>query len=303
MLAVLAAGWVAIVVVGTRRGWGDSLALGEILRLAGVAALLSIAVGIAVRVAWGAFAGRGIELAPGRGGRSVWIVLAAAAAGIFAAWQTRIAELTVPQMVMATVAAPGGAAGALAHFTFARQRLVSRIVSTKTARDATWLSSLPGTPEAEVLERVIAPHLGTLPGLRVVRNPSPGGLYSHLLIRGQKVAVVRAVGCAPGQLQWSGAALMVSSPGSIFPSVLLDPSVAAATALLRDALSVDGHEVLPLLVVLPVAAGQFGMPDQAPIPRVVLSPDAPALITEWLADGLPLVDQEYLAYAASTVIR
>lgn len=102
-----------------------------------------------------------------------------------------------------------GAAGLASYTTnvLARQRSLNNSIPLKTLRDNNSFGTLPGGVAADLLDQDCTV-LYRIPGVRVIRAANENALVSHFIVRGDKVALLKAVLAPGGTYRWSGPSLM-----------------------------------------------------------------------------------------------
>lgn len=114
----------------------------------------------------------------------------------------------------------GAALGESLTTAVARQRRANAVLGRKALRVSDTFGRGPGGVVNDLLNRDLL-QLLALPGARVVRVPEANALFTHAVVCGDRVALLRAVIAPAGTLRWSGPTLLHEREGQAWPEEIL----------------------------------------------------------------------------------
>lgn len=104
----------------------------------------------------------------------------------------------------------------------AKKRTLDALVDSKTLKANNLYGRLPGGAAADLLDSSLMA-LCALPSVRILRNPDDTSLFSHAVVSGNRIALVKAILATNGIYRWSGPSLMRDNlrQGNIFPEEIV----------------------------------------------------------------------------------
>lgn len=173
------------------------------------------------------------------------------------------------------------------------QRDLDKVLPLDTLRTHSLYGALPGGVAADLLDKDCAA-LFAIPSVRAMRSPKEGGFFSHALVSGNRVALVRAIVASPGHYRWSGPSLLRES-ASGYPEEVMKGAYAEH---LQQVLKQAGPKVeinsWLLLYTNPPGAPVFST-GNALCPQVAEAGEGLDRIGEFLAQSEPVVNQKRVA--------
>lgn len=127
-------------------------------------------------------------------------------------------------------------------------RANAKIVKTKTLLTHEVFGTTPPGYAPALLNQHLIRHLHEHPTARLVQHHDPTMFFSHALVDGDHIVLLRALGAPSGTYQWSGASLLFTD-GATFQSAL-EGDYAAAVRRLTKKLTKKGT-VTTAIVVIP----------------------------------------------------
>lgn len=114
------------------------------------------------------------------------------------------------------------AATYVATYYLKMQKRLDSFVSMKPLRESNVFGMLPGGVSADLLNRDLSTFCDH-PAMRMMRSPEESKPFSHALIVGEKVAIVRSLMASGGRYRWSGPSLLRDQAGSYPQEVMRGP--------------------------------------------------------------------------------
>lgn len=169
------------------------------------------------------------------------IALLAATATAIASTRTENAAAFIASLIPALFA--GALTGDATHVIHQDRRIFKK----KDLREYNRFGSPPPGAAAALVNRAIEPALWENRAIKVVQSAEPNAFFSHALINGTTITLLRGVASGDGYYQWSGASLLRETPTDGLVEVL---SGDYATALRRIRRTVPAATFTPYVVVV-----------------------------------------------------
>lgn len=183
--------------------------------------------------------------------------------------------------------------------TLGVQKRLNRSIPAGALRKNNIYGSLPGGVAADLLNTDLAQFFD-IPTLRMFRPGDEGAPFSHGLIVGDRLALVRAVQGNGGTYRWSGPSLLCQESVSGFPEERLRGPYDAA---LRNAEKTFPGKVSAWLVVYTLDGAVYSIPDPQR-PAVRAPQDALLEIGDFILSGnVAMVDQQKVVSAIHTLLQ
>lgn len=191
----------------------------------------------------------------------------------------------------------GWAAGSyVAIYYLRQQKRLDAFVPMRTLKESNTFGTLPGGVAADLLNRDLSA-LYSNPALRMMRTSVEGKPFSHALVVGERVALVRAVMGGGGIYRWSGPSLLREVPGQYPQEVMRGPygeSVRSFRGLLGPKVRVETW----LFLYDPQGGAVLSPEQDFGMPTVAAPREGIAQLWAFLSPEEPLVDHQVVVDAA-----
>lgn len=175
------------------------------------------------------------------------------------------------------------------------QKRLNSFVAMPVLRESNVFGRLPGGVEADLLDR----DLGVLvknEALRIFRVSEEGKPFTHVLIVGAHVALVRAVIAGGGTYRWSGPSLLRDQAG-FHPQEVMRGPYEQAVGTFEDKMPEKTVVRSWLFVYTPDASHVMGSPSTG-LPRVAAPTQGLSEVRDFLDEARLMVDHERVVEAA-----
>lgn len=196
--------------------------------------------------------------------------------------------------------------GSLWQYTRTRQVQCNGRIPIKSLRENDTFGDPAGGVASDQLGQDTLP-LYSIPGVRVVRTPQDNALFSHFIVCGTKVVLVRPILGSPGTYRWHGTSLLRDDPMANWSQEVMRADYAPYVRLVSETLGECAEvKLMPCVVIYspPAERGrvQFSSPGATEDDPVTYAPDefVEAAGAFLIRDNDPLlVDQEIVVATAN----
>ena len=196
-------------------------------------------------------------------------------------------------MGMAVVIA--AAAAYVAVYWLAQRKRLDRVVKMEALKKSNLFGALPGGVEAELVNRDMVPLLHASPAVRAFRTPENTAPFSHILVQGNRVALVRGLVTGSGLYFWSGPSLLREVPG-YHPVEVTRVRYREGMQKMKKAVG-SKVELKGWLLIFDTDRGTVRSMEDPSMPVIQDHQAGAEQISEWLAEGGNRVDQRVVVEA------